>query len=130
MPGKKTKAPKPKRVPHANETPLKALQPGHGAVERAKGTMWTGTGPPQGAAETTKAPASAAPAPSRPAYKPSVTMDIGMMGIGRGGGGKKKKVTTAASTRPREASSASTSKEEQNRGNPDSDFFGAAKSIA
>ena len=35
MPPKKGQAKK-KRVPHANETPLKDKQPGHGAVERAK----------------------------------------------------------------------------------------------
>eukprot|EP00527_Entomoneis_sp_CCMP2396_P002896 CAMPEP_0198149318 /NCGR_PEP_ID=MMETSP1443-20131203/45983_1 /TAXON_ID=186043 /ORGANISM="Entomoneis sp., Strain CCMP2396" /LENGTH=59 /DNA_ID=CAMNT_0043814311 /DNA_START=82 /DNA_END=258 /DNA_ORIENTATION=- len=41
MPPKKGKPSKPKRVPHANETPLKDKQPGHGAVERAKNQMWT-----------------------------------------------------------------------------------------
>jgi hypothetical protein len=88
MPPKKvTKKPKPKRVPHANETPLKDKQPGHGAVERAKNQMWS---EPSSTAQQTSR--SNAPV-DRPKYKATSTIGIG---IGRGGGGGVKKKNAAA----------------------------------
>jgi hypothetical protein len=82
-----------KRVPHANETPLKHTQPGHGAVEKAKDSMWT---PASGSAPTSSQPLlTVSAAAGKPKYKASTTS---LMTIGRGGGGaKKKKAPDAAS---------------------------------
>lgn len=82
MPPKKQQAKK-KRVPHANETPLKHTQPGHGAVERAKNHMWSVPDQSSSAKQT-----STGSTVARPKYKTTATSTVG---IGRGGGIVKKK---------------------------------------
>mmetsp|Transcript_24438 Transcript_24438/g.44197 ORF Transcript_24438/g.44197 Transcript_24438/m.44197 type:complete len:103 (+) Transcript_24438:82-390(+) len=91
MPPKKVKKPKPKRVPHANETPLKDKQPGHGAVERSKNQMWSE--PSSAAQQTSRSNVPVA----RPKYKATSTIGIGI-GRGGGGGGVKKKNAAPAVT--------------------------------
>jgi hypothetical protein len=121
MPPKKGQAKK-KRVPHANETPLKDLQPGHGAVERAKNQMWS---EPSSAAQQTSSTRSNVPV-AMPKYKASSTSTIGI-GIGRGGGGIKKKKAAAAVTpvvNTTTSSDVCSSVGTVGRANPDSDFFG------
>lgn len=135
MPPKKGKA-KPKRIPHANETPLKHKQPGHGAVERAKNQMWHSE--PSNSAQSTRAPGSAGSSapPVRPKYKATAST-IGAMGIGirtsRGGGvgstiKKKapavvvKKVVSTPSSVPK-SSDGTSSANSGTRANPDSNFF-------
>jgi hypothetical protein len=125
MPPKKGQAKK-KRVPHANETPLKALQPGHGAVERAKNQMWS---EPSSSAQQTTSTRSNVPV-AKPKYKASSTATIGI-GIGRGGGGiKKKKVAAAATTvvNTTTSSDVGSSVGTTGRANPDTDFFGGRPS--
>ena len=86
MPAKKQQTKK-KRVPHANETPLKHIQPGHGAVERAKNQMWSNSGPSSAAQQT-----STGSNVARPKYKATATSTVG---IGqRGVIAKKKKAVT------------------------------------
>ena len=82
----KVKKSKPKRVPHANETPLKDKQPGHGAVERAKNQMWLEQSSSGAAMSRSNAPVKYTPTPM-----------IGIS-IGRGGGGVIKKKVVAVNT--------------------------------
>mmetsp|Transcript_32754 Transcript_32754/g.68871 ORF Transcript_32754/g.68871 Transcript_32754/m.68871 type:complete len:126 (-) Transcript_32754:689-1066(-) len=119
MPPKKAKKPKPKRIPHANETPLKDKQPGHGAVERAKNQMWLSGPSSSGAAQQTSSRSNAPVA--RPKYKATSAIGIGIgRGGGVGGGVTKKKATTASvsASAPSDVSSAGSG-----RVNPDSNFF-------
>ena len=134
---------KPKRVPHANETPLKHKAPGHGAVERAKGQMWepsnsSGVGGSTSLLQQTTAP--------RPKYKATTTTSISsMMGIGRGGGissgiTKTKDSTTASrntgtTTKTSAATTIHSSAADNNNNterkvNPDLDFFSSSKSAS
>ena len=113
----KGKKPKPKRVPHANETPLKDKQPGHGAVERAKNQMWSESSSAAQQQTSSNVPVA------RPKYKATPIIGIG---IGRGGGGVKKKKSAAAvptgantSIRSDGISAGGTA----GKANPDSDFF-------
>jgi hypothetical protein len=108
--GSKKGTAKPKRVPHANETPLKHKAPGHGAVERAKNSMWE-PNTPSAAGGSSSSSRLQQTAPPRPKYKATTTTSISMMGIGRGGGigsgsgsgngggGIKKKDPTGAASR-------------------------------
>ena len=143
---------KPKRVPHANETPLKHKAPGHGAVERAKDQMWDepSTSSGGGGGSSSLLPQTTTTAPKLK-YKATTTSSISsmMMGIGRGGGigsgGKKKNPTTASrkttgttTTRSAAATIIPTSSAADNNNNnnterkinPDSDFFSSSKSAS
>ncbi|KAL7530370.1 hypothetical protein ACHAXR_003450 [Thalassiosira sp. AJA248-18] len=129
MPPKKGQAKK-KRIPHANETPLKDKQPGHGAVERAKNQMWSSSSSDQ---QRTTASSTPAAGVARPKYKATSTiigMGMGGIGIGRGGGGggvKKKKMPAAAAVATKQRTtpvgSVGTTAVGR-RSNPDADFFG------
>ncbi|CAB9519364.1 expressed unknown protein [Seminavis robusta] len=110
MPPKK-KTGKPKRVPHANETPLKHKAPGHGAVERAKNNMWTSS---DSSSNTPQSTSNSAPA--RPKYKANTTI---LSGIGIGGGG----ATVALKKKDSKTSAIPTVAVVPNRANPDLDFF-------
>eukprot|EP00985_Skeletonema_marinoi_P024493 scaffold17060_cov80-Skeletonema_marinoi.AAC.1 len=135
MPPKKGQAKK-KRVPHANETPLKDKQPGHGAVERAKNQMWSSSSSSSSSVQTTSSTGSAVQqAPSavaRPKYKATSTIiGMGGVGIGRGGGGgggiKKKKAASSAAGATMKNTTTSTVGSQRTavgRSNPDADFFG------
>lgn len=125
MPPKKVK--KKGRVPHANETPLKHTQPGHGAVERAKNQMWATD------SSTAATSTAAAAHSSRPAYKAKPISGMGGIGIGRGTGRAvcKKKASTSATTRSIDSNTADTDSTKPApttdalRSNPDADFFAA-----
>ena len=131
MPPKKGQAKK-KRVPHANETPLKDKQPGHGAVERAKNQMWSSSSSSVQTTSSTGSAVQQAPsAVARPKYKPTSTIiGMGGVGIGRGGGGggiKKKKAASSAAVATMKNTTTSTVGSvgtEVGRSNPDADFFG------
>ena len=125
MPPKNGQAKK-KRIPHANETPLKDKQPGHGAVERAKNQMWSSEQSSAAQQTSTRSYAPALPAVDRPKYKATSTIGVGV-GIGRGGGGIKKKnaaVAVTTKTTTRTGSDDCSSVGTAGRSNPDSDFFG------
>jgi hypothetical protein len=115
----KSKAKKPKRIPHPNETPLKHKAPGHGAVERAKNQMWS---EPSNAAQQTSG--SNLPVAAKPKYKATPAISTIGIGIGRGGGGgvkKKKAVLPTVDTTMRKDVCGTGG---EGRANPDSDFFG------
>ena len=115
MPPKNKGQTKPRRVPHANETPLKSTMPGHGAVERSKNSMWQGQ-----EAAVAAAPVGSGGAVNKPKYMAGSGISLG---IGRGGGTKKKAApTNAAATAA--AVPAAVSKTDNTRPNPDDNFFG------
>mmetsp|Transcript_5080 Transcript_5080/g.10713 ORF Transcript_5080/g.10713 Transcript_5080/m.10713 type:complete len:119 (+) Transcript_5080:130-486(+) len=113
MPPQKKKA-KAKRIPHANETPLKHKAPGHGAVERSKNSMWTSSSSQM----LSVAGGDAAGAPKKYTAAPVATLKFG-----RGGGGSRKKSAATAVTVNNGSSSKAGVAGVAAKANPDSDFF-------
>ena len=114
MPPKKGK--KPKRIPHANETPLKHQQPGHGDVERAKNTMWSSSGSGGNKANS----CSSIGQPKK--YKAATSTVLQSIGIGSStvsDRGTKKKVPAAVTS----STTGTTAAVGAPRANPDLDFF-------
>jgi hypothetical protein len=80
---------KPKRVPHADETPMKDRQPGHGTVERGSHHMW---GPSSSSTQQSSSGGFLGRAGgAKPKYK-ATTISIGRSGRG----GNKQAASSAA----------------------------------
>lgn len=117
MPPKKVKKSKPKRIPHANETPLKDKQPGHGAVERAKNHMWS-----EKSNSSSQYQIASSTGLNRSKYKATSTIKIGAIGRGGGLSIKKKSPSMIPAVEPRPIHG-DISETDVERANPDSDFF-------
>ncbi|GMH51322.1 hypothetical protein TrRE_jg5577 [Triparma retinervis] len=115
MPPKKSK---PRRTPHANETPLKHKAPGHGAVSRAEGNMWS-----QGGGGGEGGEVKVVGGVDRPKYKAASTSVMSIGRGGGGGGGMKKKKKAGVAEGPTAKAEGTEVPAGAVRSNPDASFF-------